>query len=155
MRTVCTFSGSSIWAHRDLPRYAAPASWGRSAPRGSFLWTRWTRRSCCNHLSPFILSQHRGASQTEQGIESGCREVADSLGFLRVGKTAFVSRAVSALYPADGLRPKLAARNPASCQPGACLFHLFSTPLCLSGCREAGEPSFVALDQTRRNRAPR
>jgi hypothetical protein len=37
--------------------------------------------------------------------------VADSLGFFGVEITAFVSRAVSALYPADGLRPKLDRRE--------------------------------------------
>ena len=58
----------AAWAHRDPPRCAAPASSGRSAPRGSLPWTAHTLRYI--HLSLFILSQQRGARQSEQGINS-------------------------------------------------------------------------------------
>jgi len=51
--------GSPPWVHRDLPRCAPPASWGRSAARGSLLWTTWTTRSHRNHLSPFLCLSRR------------------------------------------------------------------------------------------------
>ena len=60
--------GSPPWVHRDLPRCAPPASWGRSAARGSLLWTTWTTRSYRNHLSPFLCLS-RGVHPTRRNRE--------------------------------------------------------------------------------------
>ena len=82
----------------------------------------------------------------------------DSFGFLMVEITAFVSRAVSKLYPADGLRPKLDRRETRPRVSRVLAPAIYSLALCLLGCRKAGEPSF-AVDSVpsrrSRERCPR
>jgi hypothetical protein len=62
--------GSPTGVHRYPPRIARQTRGGRSAMRGSPLWTPWTTRSVSGGMA---ISAKGVNSWCRQGVSSGCR----------------------------------------------------------------------------------
>jgi hypothetical protein len=105
--------GSPTGVHRYPPRIARQTRGGRSAMRGSPLWTPWTTRSASGGMGV--------NSSCRQGVNSGCRLTGNSQGCRQTLIKSDPDRA-SALWTAstEARTPRRHARSKIHIEPKHC-----------------------------------